>query len=90
MAKTKAKKTEARVRDVLVILSNRLDAFAKPKYFELKADDQGTILKEKRLRSAPIKAVYDEVWENDEGRNSVALCNRFKKKYGHKLQKKPV
>ncbi|HVV01996.1 MAG TPA: hypothetical protein VHH88_11580 [Verrucomicrobiae bacterium] len=88
MAVKKPKAAGARVRDVLVILSNRLNVFQKPKFFELKADDQGTILSQRRLRSAPGKAVYDEVWENDEGRSDLESCNRFKRRYGHKLQKR--
>jgi hypothetical protein len=88
MAKATATKKKSQVRNVLVILSNRLNKFHKVKFVELEADDEGTILKEKALRSEPKKPVYDEVWENDDGRSSVALCNRFKKRYGHKLQRK--
>jgi hypothetical protein len=89
MAKQKqAKQRPSKVRDVLVILSNRLNTFQKPKFFELKADDEGTILKQKKLRAQPGTANYDEVWENDEGRTEVESCNRFKRRYGHKFQRK--
>ena len=86
--KAQVKRSSSKVRDVLVILSNRLDKFHKLKFFELKADDEGTILKQQKLRAAPSKAVYDEVWENDEGRSDLESCNRFARRYGHKLQRK--
>jgi hypothetical protein len=86
--KARGKKVPSKVRDVLVILSNRLDTFHKLKFFELKADDEGTILKQRKLTATPSKAIYDEVWENDEGRIDLELCNRFKRRYGHKWQRK--
>ena len=74
-------------RKILVILSNRLSRGQKLKYLELDANDKGEILKEKKLTRAPTGPAYHEVWENDEGRTEFASCNRFKRKYGHKLQK---
>jgi hypothetical protein len=74
-------------RKVLVILSNRWSPTAKRRYLEVECDEQGTVLKEHALRSEPREPRYDEVWENDEGRTEFASCHRFKKKYGHKLQK---
>ena len=75
-------------RTVLVVLSNRWNRNQKPVYLEIKCDSKGTVLSERRLRSQPRKPLYDEVWENDEGRSEFAACHRFKRKYGHKLQKK--
>ena len=40
------------------------------------------------LKGEPKAAKYDEVWENDEGRSSFSSAYRFKRKYGHRLQKK--
>ena len=74
-------------RKVLVILSNRWNRNQKPCFLELDCDSEGTILKQRHLRSAPREARYHEVWENDEGRTDFAACHRFKRKYGHKLQK---
>lgn len=75
-------------RKVLVILSNRWNRNQKPCFLELDCDAEGNILKQVKLRSAPRVPRYDEVWENDEGRTDFAACHRFKRKYGHKLQKK--
>jgi hypothetical protein len=75
-------------RKILVILSNRLSRFQKPKWLELDCDDKGNIHKQHPLRNEPRKALYDEVWENDEGKTEFASCYRFKRKYGHKLQRK--
>jgi hypothetical protein len=74
-------------RKVLVILSNRLDRSAKPRFLELDCDEKGNIFKQRPLRRAPGKPGYDEVWENDEGRADFASCHRFKRKYGHALQR---
>ena len=76
-------------RTVLVILSNRWNRNQKPVFLEIRCDSKGTVLSERRLRSQPRRPLYDEVWENDEGRREFAACHRFKRKYGHKLQKKP-
>lgn len=75
-------------RTVLVILCNRWNRNQKPVFLELKCDEEGTVLSERRLRSEPRQPRYDEVWENDEGRTEFAACHRFKRKYAHKLQKR--
>ncbi len=72
-------------RKVLIILSDRLNRLQKPHYLELDCDDQGTILKQRRLRAEPKQAIYQEVWENDEGRRDMETCHRFHKKYVHRL-----
>lgn len=74
-------------RKVLVIMSNRLNRFQKSRFVELKCDEKGNILNESPLRSEPRKAVYDEVWENDEGRTSLSSCYRIKRRYQHPLVK---
>jgi hypothetical protein len=74
-------------RKILVVLSNRFDRNQKYKFIEVDADEKGTILKEKPLRAAPRDPVYDEVWENDQGKSDMASCNRFRRKYPHKLEK---
>lgn len=80
-------KKETKIRKVLVILSNRWDRNQKLRYFEIDANEKGDMLTERPLRSEPRKAVYDEVWENDEGKADIASCNRFRRKYPHKLEK---
>jgi hypothetical protein len=75
-------------RKILVILSNRWNKSQKPRFLELDADNKGTILKERALRSQPRKPAYDEVWENDEGKRTLASCNRIKRKYRHSLEKR--
>jgi len=75
-------------RKILVILSNRWNKSQKPRFLELDADNKGTILKERALRSQPKKPAYDEVWENDEGKSTLASCNRIKRKYRHSLEKR--
>ena len=74
-------------RKVLVILSNRLDRNQKSHFLELTCDAEGKILKELPLRTQPREPVFDEVWQNDEGRTEFASCHKFKRLYGHKLQK---
>lgn len=74
-------------RKILVILSNRHDRNQKLRFLEVDADEKGTILKEKPLRSEPKDPVYDEVWENDDGKTDMAACNRFRRKYPHKLER---
>jgi hypothetical protein len=81
-------RTKQLKRTVLIILSNRVNRSQKPRFLEMECDDQGNILKEIKLRSAPKEARFDEVWENDEGRTEFASCFRFKRLYAHKLQKK--
>lgn len=75
-------------RRVLVILSNRLERLKPPRYVEVECDSKGTILGEKRLRSAPRKGAYEEVWENDEGKPTMDLCTRMKRHYKHPLLKR--
>jgi len=74
-------------RKILVILSNRWNRSQKSRFLELDCDAEGTILKEHPLSAQPREARYHEVWENDEGRTEFASCFRFKRRYGHKLQK---
>ena len=76
-------------RKILVILSDRLNRLRKPRYVEMDCDEKGTILHERFIRSLPNVPRYDEVWENDEGKKSTIACNRFKRKYRHKLEKPP-
>jgi len=75
-------------RKILIILSNRLSPTQKPKWLELTADEKGNIHKQRPLRTRPQVPAYDEVWENDEGKTEFASCFRFKRKYGHKLQRR--
>lgn len=85
----KAKKPkEEKIRTVLVILSNRFQPSQKPLYFEIKTDEQGTILEQRRLKSEPKQPRFDEVWINDEGKKEVEACTRMKRIYGHKLERK--
>ena len=74
-------------RTVLVILSNRLNRFQKPRFIEVNCDEEGNILKQRALRSQPRQPRYDEVWENDDGKTDFSSCHSFKRKYGHALQK---
>ncbi len=87
-AKPKKSKKSDRLRKVLIILSNRLNRLQKPRFMVVECDDLGGIHSEKPVRSEPAEAVFDEVWENDEGKTDFASCHRFSRKYGHKLQKK--
>ncbi len=75
-------------RKVLVILSNRFTPLKPARYMELECKPDGSILTETALKRVPKKAVYDEVWENDEGRTELSSCHRIKRKYDHPLQKK--
>jgi len=77
-----------KTRKVLVILTNRWDKNHKHRFFEVAADDKGNVVKERPLRALPRAALYDEVWENDEGRRDMASCNRFRRKYPHPLERK--
>ena len=74
-------------RTILVILSNRLNRAQKVRFLELTCNDKGNILKQRQLRSEPRAPRYDEVWENDEGKTDFTSCNRFKRKYRHRLEK---
>lgn len=81
------KKTKDRLRTVLVILCNRLAPLQKPRYIEVRCKADGTIVRETVLRREPRQPRFDEVWINDEGKSSMADCTRFKRHYGHRLQK---
>jgi hypothetical protein len=81
------KKAKDSLRTVLVILSNRLAPLQKARYVEVQCKSDGTITREKALRSEPKEARFDEVWVNDEGKPSIADCTRFKRHYRHRLQK---
>ena len=83
-------KSLPKTRKVLVILSNRWDRAQKPRYYEMEANEKGDILNEKRLAKEPRDPVYDEVWENDEGKADVASANRFRRRYPHKLEKPKI
>jgi len=74
-------------RKILIILSNRYNRTQKPRCLELDCDDQGNILKQRRLRGLPAQPRYHEVWENDEGRTEFDSCHTFRRHYRHKLQK---
>ncbi len=74
-------------RKVLVILSNRFNPSQKPRYLEVVSRKDGTILEQRTLRAKPRQPIYDEVWENDEGKQSLDSCARMKRKYTHPLQK---
>jgi hypothetical protein len=75
-------------RSVLVILSNRLNRLQKPRFIEVRCDEEGNILKQSTLRAQPREPRFDEVWENDDGKTDFASCHSFKRKYGHALQKR--
>ena len=75
-------------RKILIILSNRLAPLQKKKWLELESDETGAIHKQKPLRTEPKEARFDEVWENEEGKTDFSACFKFKRKYGHKLQKR--
>ncbi len=75
-------------RTVLVILLNRFIRSVKPIYIEVESDDKGNILNERQLKGVPKEAIYDEVWENDDGKKEISSCNHFKRKYRHALEKK--
>lgn len=74
-------------RKVLVILSNRFQPLQEPRYIEILCKDDGTILKERRLPRRPARPVFDEVWENDDARQSLDSCKSVKRHYKHPLLK---
>ena len=74
-------------RKVLAILSNRWKPANTVRYLELECLEDGTVESEKRLRRRPAKPVYDEVWENDEGRADLDHCDRMRRHYKHELVK---
>lgn len=71
-----------------MILSNRVNRNQPPRFWELSCKADGTILKERKLRGKPAKAIYDEVWTNDEGKKSLDACTRMTRLYRHPLQRK--
>jgi len=75
-------------RKVMVILADRLNRQKKPRYFELLCKSDGTILKETPLKRPPTKPVYEEVWQNDEGKPSLEVCTRMSRIYRHPLEKR--
>ncbi len=75
-------------RRVLVILSNRFTPLRKPRYFEIVCTEDGTVLSEKALKALPKKTIYDEVWENTDGKTEIDTCTRMSRRYRHKLLKK--
>lgn len=85
-AKKKTPKKET-LRTVLVMLKNRFTPLAATRFVEIECQQDGTILREKVLRSEPKEARFAEVWFNDEGKKSIADCTRFKRLYRHKLEK---
>jgi hypothetical protein len=72
---------------VLVILSNRLDPSWKTRYYEIDSKKDGSVVKEVLLKRRPTQAVYDEVWENDDGKTDLDSCTRMKRHYKHALLK---
>lgn len=77
-------------RTVLVILSNRFKPTAEPRFVEIVCEEDGTILSETPLKKRPAKAVYDEVWENNDARQSLDSCKSVKRHYKHPLIKPPA
>jgi hypothetical protein len=75
---------------VLVILSNRLDRAWKIRFFDILSKPDGSVLKEVQLTRLPKSAVYDEVWENDDGKTDIDSCTRMKRHYKHALLKQRV
>lgn len=80
--------TKSSERRVLVILSSRFAPTKPARFIELECETDGTITKEKTLRGEPKEAGYDEVWINDEGKEAMSDCNRFKRVYRHPLEKR--
>jgi hypothetical protein len=74
-------------RKILAILSNRFSRSQPARFIELLCKPDGTILKETPLKRVPRAAIYEEVWENDEGKTELSSCTRIKRKYRHPLQK---
>ena len=74
-------------RNVLVILSNRYLPSQPARYIELVCKSDGTILEERPLKGKPREARFDEVWQNDENKKTVADCTRIKRFYRHALEK---
>ena len=83
----RTRKSVPEIRKVLVILSNRFRPLAEPRFVEILCRPNGTILEEKPLRRRPARAVYDEVWENNDARQSLDSCRSVKRHYRHALLK---
>lgn len=83
----RARKDAPETRKVLVILSNRFTPLEEPRFLEITCQADGTILEEKRLRRRPARPVYDEVWENNDARQSLDSCKSVKRHYRHPLLK---
>jgi hypothetical protein len=83
----RTRKSAPETRQVLVILSNRFRPLEEPRFLEIRCQSDGTILEEKRLRRTPAKPVYDEVWENNDARQSLDSCKSVKRHYKHPLIK---
>lgn len=75
-------------RKILIILSDRLNRQKKPRHFELLCKPDGTILKETPLKRLPAKPCYEEVWQNEEGKPTLATCTRMSRMYRHPLEKR--
>jgi hypothetical protein len=86
----RTRKSATETRQVLVILSNRFRPSEEPRFLEIRCQSDGTILSEKRLSRPPGKAVYDEVWENNDARQSLDSCKSVKRHYKHPLIKPPA
>ena len=74
-------------KKVLVILYNRFTPGKKVSHFELSCKPDGTVLSEVKLKGKPRQPVYDEVWENDDGKTDIDSCTRMKRHYKHRLIK---
>ena len=83
----RTRKSVPETRKVLVILSNRFRPLEEPRFLEILCRPDGTILEEKALRGRPTKPVYDEVWENNDARQSLDSCRSVKRHYRHPLLK---
>ena len=83
----RARKAVPETRKVLVILSNRFRPLDEPRFIEIRCQPDGTILEEKPLRRRPTQPVYDEVWENNDARQSLDSCRSVKRHYRHRLLK---
>lgn len=84
---TRKRNADEPPRKVLVILSNRFRPLEEPRFIEILCQSDGSILEEHRLRKRPTKAVYDEVWENDDAKDSLDSCRSVKRHYRHALIK---
>lgn len=86
-ARTRKSASVPETRKVLVILSNRFRPLDEPRFVEILCKPDGSILEEKPLRRRPGEPVYDEVWENNDARQSLDSCRSVKRHYRHALLK---